>query len=87
MIPIILLRGEGEKHPQQCVYGLTRVVVRTTLGSHCGQAVVKIAALGVLVSPLMETEAAIEDFVPCQGCQAFRVLFFCWCCVSVKEQL
>lgn len=55
--------------------------MRTTLGSHCGQAVVKIAVLGVLVSPLMEREAAIEDFVLCQ------VLFFCWCCVSVKEQL
>lgn len=45
----------------------TRVVVRTTLGSHFGQAVVKITVLGVLVSPLMEREAAIEGFVPCQG--------------------
>lgn len=77
VIPIILLRGEDEKHPQKCVYGLTRVIVRTTLGSHCGQAVVKIAVLGVLVSRLMEREATIEDFVPCQGCQGFRVLLFC----------
>lgn len=49
------------------MYGLTRVEVRTVLGSHCGQAVVKIAVLGVLVSSLMEREAAIEGFVPCQG--------------------
>lgn len=54
-----------------------RVVVRTTLGSHCGQAVVKITVLGVLVSPLMRREVTIEDFVPCQGCQAFRVLLLC----------